>query len=101
MIIKNQVSKDILRILILTLITIFAWVAFDVYRVLSKDIQSEVLKEQTEPLNPELDLKIIEELNSRESPNEQDFARIPKDRPLQFNQPAQEKIASQSGAIQE
>lgn len=97
MIIKKQfVNKDIIRVLTLTLITIFAWIAFDVYRTLNKDVQSEVLKEQMEPLNPEINIQVVEELKQRESPDEKDFTQIPEERLLQFTGPDQEKISSQS-----
>ena len=99
MIIKKQLSKDIVRILTLTLITIFAWIAFDVYSVLNRDVQSEVLKEQMEPLNPEINMEVIKELNNRLSPNQGDFMQIPKERPLQFSPPVDEKIASQAGIV--
>lgn len=59
------IAKDWLIIAILTIIMTLAWIAFGVYRTLIKSTVPEPVKAQTLPLQPQLDEKIIDELQSR------------------------------------
>lgn len=59
------IAKDWLIIAVLTIIMTLAWIAFGVYRTLIKSTVPEPVKAQTLPLQPQLDEKIIDELQSR------------------------------------
>lgn len=52
-------------ILILTLITSLAWIAFSVYRAVTLKPSPAVPQEISEPLNPNLDTQTIELMKSR------------------------------------
>lgn len=62
---KNKFSKDLLILAILTTITVFTWIGFDVYRALLKTQIPQVLQEQMAPLDPKLDTKAIENLSQK------------------------------------
>ena len=71
MIQKNEISRDVLIISVLSLLTILAWVGMDVHRKLTKKEVPEILEKQLLPLDPEVDTKIMDVLESRlgEIPN--------------------------------
>lgn len=56
---------SIVTILILTLVTSLAWISFTVYRAVTIKPDPVVPKEISEPLNPTLDEKTIESLQSK------------------------------------
>ena len=66
MIRKAKIGRDLLVIAILTLITILVWVGMDVYRSLIKQEVPEVLRKQVLPLEPELETKVFDYLESRD-----------------------------------
>lgn len=55
-------SKNAVPLLILTLITITGIVAFTLIQTAFKSTITEITQQQLEPLNPEIDLTLIEEL---------------------------------------
>ena len=76
---KTQ-GQSLTRLLILTLITLFVWIGFSVYGIVSKKTLPELSESQIKPFNPQLDLKIIDQLKNKVSPGEEDFAKIPSAR---------------------
>ncbi|PIU03382.1 hypothetical protein COT44_02980 [Candidatus Shapirobacteria bacterium CG08_land_8_20_14_0_20_39_18] len=62
---KQKLPRQLFLFSILTLITAATWLAFDTYRAWNKRDIPEVLQEQIEPLNPQLDLKVLENLSNR------------------------------------
>lgn len=62
---KDKLSRDILILSILTVITVFTWIGLEVYRALTKTEIPTVLKRQIEPLNPVIKKDIFEDLKSR------------------------------------
>ncbi len=60
---KKRVSKDILILVILSLITVFTWIGLDVYRIFFKDEELYVSPQQMEPLNPEIDQETIDQIS--------------------------------------
>lgn len=62
---KKQLSRDILILSILTVITVFTWIGFEVYRALTKTEIPTVLKRQIEPLNPVIKRDVFEDLKSK------------------------------------
>lgn len=62
---KQKIPRQLFLFSILTLITVATWLALDTYRVWKKRDVPEVLQEQIEPLNPQLNLKVLENLSTR------------------------------------
>lgn len=88
--------KNILHILILTTITVCLWIGLDIYRALTKKETPEILEKHARPLDPKIDLDIVESLKGRISPSEIDFQKIPQTRKLKFET---EKTASPGAEI--
>ncbi len=61
----SKIPRDLFIISILTLITVLTWIAFDAYRVLQKEDVPKILQKQIEPINPDLDTKILDDLSGR------------------------------------
>lgn len=62
----RNLNRDLLKLAILTLITVMTWAGFDIYRAFHQVEIPQVLKRQIQPLNPQLDKKILEDLQERE-----------------------------------
>lgn len=66
----------ILAISILTTITVIVWVVFDVYRSLTFKPPQSVSESTLSPLNPNLNLTTLEEIESRLSVSEEETGRF-------------------------
>jgi hypothetical protein len=62
---KRRLSKDILILAILSLITVLTWIGLDLHRILFKEEELYVPPQQLEPLNPEIDQEIINQLSGQ------------------------------------
>ena len=62
---KNKISRDVLVISVLSLLTILVWIGMDVHRKLTQKEATEVLEEQLLPLDPKIDVEIINVLESQ------------------------------------
>ena len=62
---KPQRIKKLILIGAISLITVLVWVAFDGYHQLIKQEQLEKVSDLIEPLNPRLDGKILEQIETR------------------------------------
>lgn len=62
---KESADKDLLVLSILTVIAVAVWIAIDVYQALHKSEVAAVLKKQTEPLNPKIDISVLDELEKQ------------------------------------
>lgn len=62
---RSKISRDLFFLSILTVITTLTWISLDAYRAFTKAEMPKVLQEQLEPLNPELETKITEDLSKR------------------------------------
>ena len=60
---KKRISRDLLILAILSLITVFTWIGLDVYRIFFKDEELYVSPQQMEPLNPEIDQETIDQIS--------------------------------------
>lgn len=63
---KNKIDRDIVVVLIMTLITVVAWVGFETYRAYTKTVIPPVLAKQLRAINPELDLPVLDEIEKRQ-----------------------------------
>ena len=55
-------SKDLIYLLILTLITALAWLGFDIYHARTKTTLTAETVELIKPISPELDTDLIQQL---------------------------------------
>jgi len=78
---KTRISREILLLAIFTAITVFTWIGLDVYRAFSKRQIPKILESQLKPLDPNLDIKVIEDLKKRKLFNFQEV-EIPKITPI-------------------
>lgn len=62
---KFKLGKNTLVLSLLTLITILSWIFFEAYRTINKNTISKTTQEQMNPLNPTLNIKIINELKNK------------------------------------
>lgn len=62
---KKRKRPPIVNMLIMTVITIFIWIGFDVYRALTVKPAPEVSPAALSPLNPTLDSATLGELQNR------------------------------------
>lgn len=58
-------DRDIVTLLVFTLITLSTWVGFEVYHAYSKPIVPEVLARHMRELNPALNTSVLTALNAR------------------------------------
>ncbi len=58
-------SKDIILILSLALVVVAGWISADVYKALTKTEAPVVTQKMLQPIDPELDLEVLEDLKSR------------------------------------
>lgn len=60
-----MVQRIFFQIALWTLITAVVWVGMGIYQATRGETQSEVDKSLLSPLNPQVDLEVIEKLNAR------------------------------------
>jgi hypothetical protein len=60
-------KRDMLIILLMTFITIAAWIGFNIYHIIVTSTISEELQAQITAINPNFDLDTINKLKSRKS----------------------------------
>lgn len=71
-------GQNLVGLMIFTLITIMAWIGFDVYRTLNKKSLPTINEEEVKPFNPVLDTNMTEMLKKRFSPSEEELGKIPE-----------------------
>ncbi len=64
---KKRLSKDILILVILSLITVLTWIGLDLHRIFFEKEELYVPPQQMEPLNPEIDQEIIDQISQEPS----------------------------------
>ncbi len=64
---KKLLSRDLLVLSILSVITVFTWIGFEVYRALTKTEIPIVLQRQIQPLNPVIQKEVLDSLRARRS----------------------------------
>lgn len=62
---KNKTDRNIVTMLVMTLITVIAWVGFEVYRAYTKVDISPVEDKLLLELTPTLDIPVLEKLESK------------------------------------
>ena len=62
---KNKTDRQVVVVLVMTLITLVAWVGFKVYWAYTRVDVSPVSDKQLLELSPALDIPVLEKLESR------------------------------------
>lgn len=62
---KNKTDRQVVVVLVMTLITLVAWVGFEVYRAYTLVNIPSVSDKQLLELSPTLDIPVLEKLESR------------------------------------
>lgn len=62
---KNQLDKDIVLVLIATLVTVVVWVASDIYLAFNKQEPPVVEAKYLEEFDPKLDIVVLDQLQMR------------------------------------
>lgn len=55
-------SKDIITLLVVSLITVLSWVVFEIYHSNTSVYVSPEIRKTSQPLNPEIDVNLLEHL---------------------------------------
>lgn len=70
---KFQLGKDILSLIVFTLITVLTWVGFEVWISATKSTIPKTTKEQMTALNPNISREVIESLKIKVSLPEEEL----------------------------
>lgn len=76
---KRQISQQSLTLSILTLITVLCWGGFDIYRSYTKTTVKPDVRQQLTPINPKLELDVIEDLEALRAIPREEISNIPFD----------------------
>ena len=60
---RKKKTPALVNLAIYTTITIFLWIFFDIYRALKKAVVLDIDNKILEPINPNLDKNLLEELD--------------------------------------
>jgi len=63
---KKRIDRDIVVVLISTLVTLVAWVGFEVYRAYTKVVVPADIEKYLTPLDPQLNTSILDDLEKRQ-----------------------------------
>lgn len=63
---KKGIKKDLFAVSVITIITITVWLVLDIFLTFQKKAVPAVLQKQMEPLNPKLNMEVLEELEKKE-----------------------------------
>jgi len=62
---KSQLDRDIVTVLVATLITVVCWVGFEVYRAYNHRQVPEVVQKYLQEFDPKLDTTVLDKLEKR------------------------------------
>lgn len=62
---KNKIDRDIVMLLVMTMVTLISWVGFEVYRAYTKVTVPAVLARQLKEINPNLNTDVLNNLEKR------------------------------------
>lgn len=79
---KFKLGKEALILSIMTLLTVTAWIFFEVYRTLHKSTITQVTKKQMEPLDPKINTTIIQSLKENLSFSDEELNIVPMPTPI-------------------
>lgn len=62
---RNQKTPALVNLAVYTTITVFLWIFFDIYRTLKKPPILDIDTKTLEPINPNLNKELLNEIDSR------------------------------------
>lgn len=62
---KNNLDRDIVMVLVATLVTVISWVGFEVYRAYTQIPIPDVLQKYLQEFDPTLDTAVLDHLEKR------------------------------------
>lgn len=74
----KKINKDLLILSILTVITVFTWICFDIYRILNKPSSIIVPPEALRKLDLKFDPQLVNSLKSRKIISQIDMDSVPE-----------------------
>jgi hypothetical protein len=96
---KFKLGKEALILSIMTLLTVIAWIFFEVYRTLHKPIITQVTQKQMELLDPKINTTIIQSLKENLSFSDEELNIVPTPTPIPA--PTEAVTTSTESAIME
>ena len=84
---KKAQHQDIFIIAILSLLTTLAWIGFNAYHSFISKKETTIDKKILKPLNPNIDLKIIEQLQKKEFLSQEEINQAIKTTPVKEASP--------------
>lgn len=93
-----KLGKNILILSIMTLLTVFTWVGFEVYHAYTKTTVPQVVQELIKPLNPALNQAVVEEIEKKYQPSESELEiiSVPLPSPITELETGEEATPSQT-----
>lgn len=74
---KKKISRDLIIIAGLSVITVLLWIGITVYQSLVSPTIPKVLQEQLRPIRPDFDTQVLNTLNLRRTISERDLENLP------------------------
>ncbi len=95
---KTAQHQDIFVIAILSLLTVLAWIGFNAYHSYIDKKETTIDKKILQPINPNIDLKIVEELQKKEFLSQEEINQAVKTAPSKESSPTATPTSSFSPA---
>lgn len=68
-----KLGKNALVLSIMTLLTVFTWIGFEVYRTYTQPTVPKIIKELIQPLNPTINEIVLIEIEKKYQPSEEEL----------------------------
>jgi len=91
---RRQKTPALVNLAIYTTITVFLWIFFDIYRALKKPLVLNIDNKTLEPVNPNLDSNLLQEINESIYFNESLF-----ENQIPVNTETENPVSTQSGKL--
>lgn len=95
---NGEWSRGVLIIGVFTLLAVGSWVGFEIYRSATKTTLPTVLQSQIQPLEPEVDQKLIDDLKSRQRYDETALSSV-QSVAIEETTPTVSRVATSSAAV--
>jgi len=84
---KTAQHQDIFVIALLSLLTVFAWIGFNAYHSFINKKETTIDKKILQPINPNINLKIVEGLQKKEFLSQEEINQAVKTTPSKESSP--------------
>lgn len=97
----NQLKfgKNILIISLMTLLTVFSWIGFEVYRTYTKTTVPKIIKDLIKPLNPTLNQNLFEEIDKKYYLSTEELNLVSTPSPI-LEEESTSQTATQEGSLE-